>query len=165
MFVVMVSCCSYQKASLASEWYRLSTSTPDFELMDIQNDTHKLSSYAGKTVIVNFWAVWCGPCRKEIPAMNRALAILKDKNIAILAINVGDEYESIKSFSKNYPMDFTVLMDKNGAVSQSWRVSGFPTTFIINPHGQIAYRVVGGRDWDDEHMLDIVRSITANNIK
>jgi len=161
MFLMMMSCSSSANASSSAEWYRLSPSTPDFELLDMQNDTHQLSSYAGKTVIVNFWAVWCAPCRKEIPAMNRALAILKDENVVMLAINVGDDYESIKAFSKAFPMDFTVLMDKNGAVSQDWRVSGFPTTFIISPQGQIVYRAVGGREWDEESMLDSVRSIAA----
>ena len=135
---------------------------PDFELQDMLGEKHQLKSYAGKTVIVNFWAVWCAPCRKEIPSMNRALAKLKDENIAMLGVNVGDQQEMIEDFSKDYPMDFTVLMDKDAVVSQSWQVSGFPTTCIVNPDGEIVYRFVGDREWDEKSMLSSVRSISAN---
>ncbi len=94
--------------------------------------------------------------------MNRALAILNDENIAMLGINVGDQQEAIEAFSKDFPMDFTVLMDKTGAVSQQWQVIGFPTTFIINRQGEIVHRVVGDREWDQKNMLDSVRSVAAN---
>ena len=97
--------------------------------------------------------------------MNRALAILKDENIAMLGINVGDQQEMIEAFSKDYPMDFTVLMDKNGAVSQHWQVTGFPTTYIVNKQGQVVHRFVGGREWDEEAMLGSVRSIATNGIQ
>ena len=132
-FVMMMVCClATAKADQQLEKAQPGPSAPGFELQDMQGENHQLKAYAGKTVIVNFWAVWCAPCRKEIPAMNRALAILKDENIAMLGINVGDQQEAIVSFSKDYPMDFTVLMDKNGAVSQHWQVTGFPTTYIVN---------------------------------
>ena len=93
--------------------------------------------------------------------MNRALAIFKDENITMLGINVGDPQKTIEAFSENNPMDFTVLMDKNGAVSQHWQVAGFPTTFIVNPGGRVVHRFVGGREWDEDTMLDSVRSIAA----
>jgi len=138
---------------------------PNFELEDLNGNKHQLKSYIGKTVIVNFWAVWCAPCRKEIPAMNRALAELKDENITMLGINVGDKKKAITAFSKEYPMDFTVLMDKDGAVSQHWQVTGFPTTYIVNQQGHLVKRYVGDREWDEESMLSDVRSIAANGIK
>jgi peroxiredoxin len=162
-FVMMMVCClATAKADQQLEKAQPGPSAPGFELQDMQGEKHQLKAYAGKTVIVNFWAVWCAPCRKEIPAMNRALAILKDENIAMLGINVGDQQEAIVNFSKDYPMDFTVLMDKNGAVSQHWQVTGFPTTYIVNRQGQVVQRFVGGHEWDKKSMLDSVRSIAAN---
>lgn len=164
IFLVMVvmSCFSNVRADSQAEKTQGGIPAPGFELQDMKGQEHQLKAYAGKTVIVNFWAVWCAPCRKEIPAMNRALAILKDENIAMLGINVGDQQEAIVNFSKDYPMDFTVLMDKNGAVSQHWQVTGFPTTYIVNRQGQVVQRFVGGHEWDKKSMLDSVRSIAAN---
>ncbi len=169
VILLMILMCSFgsTRAELPAETERsqLWPMAPDFDLQDMQGISHQLKGYEGKTVIVNFWAVWCGPCRKEIPAMNRALAILKDENIAMLGINVGDQQEMIEAFSKDYPMDFTVLMDKNGAVSQHWQVTGFPTTYIVNKQGQVVHRFVGGREWDEEAMLGSVRSIATNGIQ
>ncbi len=56
-------------------------------------------------------------------------------------------------------------MDKDGAVSQHWQVTGFPTTYIVNQQGRLVKRFVGDREWDEESMLSSVRSIAANNIK
>ena len=150
------------RADLETERSQLWPMAPGFDLQDMQGISHQLKSYEGKTVIVNFWAVWCAPCRKEIPAMNQALAILKDENIVILGINVGDSQEAIEDFSEDYPMEFTVLMDKNGLVSQHWQVTGFPTTYIVNQQGQVVHRFVGGREWDEEAMLGSVRAIADN---
>jgi peroxiredoxin len=163
LLVMIVMCCfSYVRADSQTKKIQVGIPAPGFELQDMQGVNHQLKAYAGKTVIVNFWAVWCAPCRKEIPAMNRALAILNDENITMLGINVGDQQEAIEAFSKDFPMDFTVLMDKTGAVSQHWQVTGFPTTFIINPQGEIVHRAVGDREWDQKNMLDSVRSVAAN---
>lgn len=163
--LIVMCCTSYVRADSQVKKIKGGLPAPEFELQDMQGKYHQLKAYAGQTMIVNFWAVWCAPCRKEIPAMNRALAILKDENITILGINVGDQQEMIEAFSKDYPMDFTVLMDTNGAVSQHWQVTGFPTTFIINPQGQVVYRVVGDREWDEISMLDSIRSVATNLAK
>jgi peroxiredoxin len=164
IFLVMVvmSCFSNVRADSQAEKTQGGIPAPGFELQDMKGQEHQLKAYVGQTVIVNFWAVWCAPCRKEIPAMNRALAILNDENIAMLGINVGDQQEAIEAFSEDFPMDFTVLMDKTGAVSQHWQVIGFPTTFIINSQGEIVHRLVGDREWDEKNMLDSVRSVAAN---
>lgn len=160
--LMLISAFGYMKAGLALEVPQASAlDAPGFELLDMRGDKHQLSGYEGKTVIVNFWAVWCAPCRKEIPAMNRAMDVLKKENISLLAINVGDGDEAIKAFSKMYPMDFPVLKDDDGVVSQNWRVAAFPTTFIINTDGKIVSRIVGPREWDQEDMLDNVRTIAG----
>jgi thiol-disulfide isomerase/thioredoxin len=68
---------------------------PDFELIDTDGNTHRLSDYRGKTVVINFWATWCPPCREEIPSMNRAYEVLADENVEILAINMGEDEDTI----------------------------------------------------------------------
>jgi len=132
---------------------------PGFELRDMDGGTHRLSDYRGRVVIVNFWATWCPPCRRELPSMNRAWAKLNDDGIAMLAVNVGETEDVIFPFTADYPIDFPVLLDEDGSVTERWPVRGIPTTFVIDPEGRIAYRAIGGREWDDPQLLAAVRAL------
>ena len=132
---------------------------PDFELLDTNGKTHRLSDYRGRPVIINFWTTWCPPCREELPSMNRAWKQLEKEDIAMLAINMGEDEDTIFVFSADYPTDFTILMDQSGDVIASWPVKGLPTTYVIAPDGTIAYRAIGSREWDDKKLLDAVRAL------
>ncbi len=132
---------------------------PDFELQDTEGKRHRLSDYRGQPVLINFWATWCPPCREEIPSMNRAWARIAEEGIIMLAINVGEDEDTIFVFTADYPADFPVLLDRDGEVIGQWPVKGVPTTFIVDPEGRIAYRAVGGREWDDEQLLDVIREL------
>ncbi len=132
---------------------------PDFTLPDMDGEMFSLSSYKGKTVIINFWATWCPPCREELPSMNRAWHKIKDDNIAMIAINVGEDEDTIFSFMGDYPIDFQVLLDQSGEIINKWPVKGLPTTFVLDPKGHLHYRAIGGREWDSDSILDLVRAI------
>lgn len=132
---------------------------PDFELQDTDGKLHRLSDYRGKTVIINFWTTWCPPCREEIPSMNRAWQQLRQEDVIILAINMGEDEDTIFVFTADYPAEFPLLLDRDGAVIAQWPVKGLPTTYIIAPDGSIAYRAIGGRAWDDSDILDILRAL------
>lgn len=129
---------------------------PPFELTDLGRNEHRLSDYAGKVLVVNFWASWCVPCRDELPSMNRAAGKLTDQPVVWLAINVGEDREAVAAFVADYPIDFTVLLDPSGGVSQAWQVTAMPTTLILDPQGYVAHRIVGKREWDDERHLQMV---------
>ena len=128
----------------------------DFSLPDMDGEMHRLTGYRGKVVIVNFWATWCPPCRFELPSMEKAYAILKEKDIVMLAINVGEDSDTIFSFTADYPVTFPLLLDKSGGVIDKYPVIGLPTSFIINPQGQIVYRVIGTREWTDPELINKV---------
>jgi len=132
---------------------------PDFELPDTDGRMHRLSAYRGKTVILNFWATWCPPCREEIPSMNRAWRQLRDAEVVILAVDVGEDEDTIFVFTADYPADFPLLLDRDGTVIGEWPVKGLPTTFVIAPDGTIAYRAIGGRAWDGPGILEVVRAL------
>ena len=132
---------------------------PDFELQDTNGKTHRLSDYRGRPVIINFWTTWCPPCREELPSMNRAWKQLEKENIAMLAINMGEDEDTIFIFSADYPTDFPILMDQSGDVIARWPVKGLPTTYVIAPDGSIAYRAIGSREWDEKGLLDAVRAL------
>ncbi len=132
---------------------------PDFALPDIDGKTHRLSDYRGRPVIVNFWATWCPPCRREMPSMQRAWERIQGEGIALLAVNVGEDEDTIFAFTANYPVEFPLLMDADSQVVQQWPVRGLPTTFVVGPQGRLVYRAIGGREWDDPRLLDQVRAL------
>lgn len=138
------------------------TPAPDFTLTDTAGKSHKLSDYKGKVVLVNFWAVWCLPCRKEMPSMQRAWEQVKDKDVIMLAVNWGDTAESIKKFTDSLPpMDFPLLVGGDEAMTKQWSVRGLPTTYVIDPQGRMAYKLVGETEWDKPEILDKVLALKS----
>ncbi len=135
---------------------------PELNLQDMDGVKHSIAEYKGKPVIINFWATWCPPCRAELPSMNRAWEKVKDENIEMIAVNVGENEDTIFSFMGSFPIDFTVLLDETGEITQSWPVKGLPTTLIVDTQGQIVYQAVGGREWDDDNLLDKVRALNKH---
>ncbi len=131
----------------------------DFHLTDLDGTEHRLSNYRGRVVIVNFWATWCPPCREEMPSMQRAWEILEPEGIAMLAINIGEDEDTIFQFTANFPVEFPLLLDQDSATIQSWPVRGLPTTYVVDPQGRLVYRAIGGRAWDDPALLDMVRAL------
>ncbi len=126
---------------------------PDFTLQGEDGKTYRLSDTRGKVVVVNFWATWCPPCRYEMPSLERAWSLLKDKDVVVLAINVGENADVIFEFTGQYPMSFPLPMDLDGAVTKLYPITGLPTTYVINPEGMVTHRAVGSREWDDPQLI------------
>ncbi|VAW76213.1 Thiol:disulfide oxidoreductase related to ResA [hydrothermal vent metagenome] len=126
---------------------------PGFSLKGEDGKTYRLSDFRGKLVIINFWATWCPPCRYEMPAMERAWKKLKGKGVMLLAINVGEDENTLFEFMAKYPMSFPVLMDRKGEVIKQYKVTGLPTTYIIDQKGVVIHRAMGGRLWDHPKLV------------
>ena len=132
---------------------------PDFTLQDMDDETHRLSDYRGRVVLVNFWATWCPPCRREMPSMQRAWEQLRPEGIEILAVDVGEDEETIFTFSGELELEFPILLDHDATAVEKWPVRGLPATFVVDPEGRIAYQVVGGREWDDPAIMEQLRQL------
>ncbi|MDO8703547.1 MAG: TlpA disulfide reductase family protein [Sulfuricaulis sp.] len=132
---------------------------PDFTLKGEDGKTYRLSDYRGQVVLLNFWATWCPPCRYEMPSMERAHRKVKGKNIAILAVNVGEDENTVFAFTGHYPVTFPLPLDIDGSVIQKYPVIGLPTTYVIDPRGNVTHRAVGSREWDDDQLLDRLRKL------
>ena len=156
--LLFVSICSLQ-ATAQSLGSVPNIPAPAFELPDLDDNLHKLSDYRGKPLIVNFWATWCPPCRKEMPSMERAWEKIESEGIGMVAINVGEDFDTIFGFSGEIDMSFPLLIDPTGKEPVRWPIRGLPTTYVINPKGEIVYQAIGGREWDDETLLDLVRAL------
>ena len=132
---------------------------PDFRLEDQGGNFISLAELKGNVVIINFWATWCPPCREEMPSMQRAWEMLQSDKVKMLAINVGEDSDTIFTFTADYPVTFPLIMDKTASVTRDYGVRGLPATFIITPHGNIVYRVIGTREWDDPEVLAQIRAL------
>lgn len=128
----------------------------DFALKDPEGRVHKLSDYRGKVVMVNFWATWCPPCRKEMASMERLWKNLGKKGFIILAQNVGESADDVETFAFNHDLTFPLLLDLNGKTVRDWLVRGLPTSFLVDTQGRIAYQAIGEREWDTPDLTKVV---------
>jgi thiol-disulfide isomerase/thioredoxin len=130
---------------------------PEIALPDVDGKPVRLSELRGKVVLVNFWATWCPPCRKEIPSLTRLQKLFKPEQLRVLAVNIGEDEETVFSFIPD--PGFTILLDEKSASLRAWQVRGLPATFIVDPEGRIALRAVGGREFDDPAIVAQLREL------
>jgi len=118
---------------------------PDFELKDLQGNSHKLSNYLGKPIMVNFWASWCKPCQVEMPAIQK-LYQKYNPDIVFLAVNSTkqDSLSGVSGFVEANHLDFPVLLDPENSVNSIYRIQALPTTYFINSKGIIKEIIIGG---------------------
>jgi peroxiredoxin len=122
---------------------------PELALTDLAGNTHRLSTYRGKGVLLNFWATWCDPCRAEMPSMESAYHALGDMGLVVLAVSLdAGSRGPVDDFVKEFALTFPILLDSAGTSARSYRVFGLPTTFLIDRNGRLAGREVGARDWN-----------------
>jgi thiol-disulfide isomerase/thioredoxin len=130
---------------------------PQIELKDVDGKPVKLSALRGRVVLVNFWATWCPPCRKEIPSLTRLQKLFKPEQLMVLAVNIGEDEETVFGFVPD--PGFTLLLDPTSATLPRWQVRGLPATFVVDKEGRIALKAVGGRDFDDPAIVAQLRAL------
>jgi thiol-disulfide isomerase/thioredoxin len=138
---------------------------PDFTLKDMDGKQQSLGDYRGKVIMLNFWATWCPPCRREIPSMESIYQDLGEDGFVVLAVNEFEDSDHVFAYTGQLSVfpSFPILFDSNSEVSQLYGVKGLPTTLLINKQGQIVYRAVGGRDFDHPEVRTIVRQLLAGS--
>ncbi|MDZ7757111.1 TlpA disulfide reductase family protein [Rhodohalobacter sp.] len=98
---------------------------------------------------INFWASWCGPCREEMPMMSELYNEFAEQGLAIVAVNVNENKETIQNYLDQYPVPFTVLRDSSGEITQSYNVEALPTSLLVDSTGAVQRITVGfSRAWE-----------------
>ena len=131
----------------------------NFKLENINGIEEELTDYRGKVVFLNFWATWCGPCRYEMPSMEKLYNEFKGDGLEILAINLGETAPVIKEFIEEYNLSFPVLLDKDNSVAMIYGARSIPTTYLIGRDGKILGMAVGAREWDSNALRALFREI------
>lgn len=127
---------------------------PQFSLYDLSGNQVRLTDFRGKVILLNFWASWCSPCRREIPSLERLYQKRKDKGFEIVAVNSERASASqIASFSEKFGMSFPILLNPKRDVGNKYWVRAIPTSFLLDKNGVIRWKIVGGREWDDSYVL------------
>jgi len=132
---------------------------PEFVLKTVDGQDLDRRALKGKVVLVNFWATWCGPCKDEMPTLERLQQSLNGENFMILAITADDQREAIKAFSKTQGLTFPILLDAEKDVGAAFGVRGLPTSFLIDREGRLVGRAVGPLPWDGPNVLALIRSL------
>jgi thiol-disulfide isomerase/thioredoxin len=131
----------------ASLWAQSSSELFAASLIDLQGQATMVNRWQGKPLIVNFWARWCGPCRKEIPELIKLRQVYRDRGLEVLGIALEDKVEAVRDFAKAYEMDYPVLLaqDKGLALMKALGNTkmGLPFTVAIDRHGKIVLVKMG----------------------
>ncbi len=117
---------------------------PDFELYTLDGEAIKLSDYAGKIVIVDFWATWCAPCRMAIPELVELQNEYKTELVIIgISLDQGYTRQNLKPFIKQYGINYPVVLGNQEVVEAYGNIRGIPTSFVINQDGEIVNKFTG----------------------
>lgn len=122
--------------SLSVQAVEVGQEAPEFNLPGLLA-TVNLAEFKGKTVYLDFWASWCGPCKQSFPWMNDMQSRYSDKGLRVVAINVDQKNADAQSFLKETPASFTVAFDSAGQTPKTYAIKGMPTSVLIGPDGKV----------------------------
>jgi len=132
----------------------------DFAARDLAGRGVRFGDLRGKVVLLNFWATWCPPCRKEMPSMERLYQRYQDRGLVVLALSQDQaSSEQVKAFVDELALTFPVWHDRDGLVGRQYSIPGVPTSYLIARDGRVAYRALGDYDWDRDEARRAVEAL------
>src|SRR6516164_10324540 len=136
------------------------TPVPDITFDDAEGRARKLADFEGKVLLVNIWATWCGPCRTEMPALDRLQARLGGSDFEVIPVSIDrGGMEAIRKFYSEIGVrNIAMYIDSSGQVLRQTRALGLPTTLLIDRSGQEIGRVIGPVEWDAPDIAEFLSS-------
>jgi thiol-disulfide isomerase/thioredoxin len=136
---------------------------PDFSFIDGDGDTRTLADWRGKLLLVNIWATWCAPCKKEMPALDRLQAKLGGEDFAVVPISVDrGGVKKPRGFLEEIGADnLPVLLDQTARMNFKFDVMGLPATIVIDRQGHEIARMVGPAEWDSPEAIERLEKFMA----
>lgn len=143
VFFALAACAGAAAAVQASSD---GTLAPDFTLRSAGGPNVRLQEHRGRVVMVNFWATWCGPCRQEMPHLNRLYGKYREAGFTLLGVNIDDDQAKAVGLATRLGLQFPVLLDTDKSVSRLYDLSTMPSTVLIDRDGRVRYVHLGYRD-------------------
>jgi len=135
---------------------------PDVLLPALDGHVTAPVAYQDVALVVNFWATWCEPCRREMPGLEKLSTLFDPKDLLVIGISVDSDLNMAREFSLRYKLTLPMLSDSDQALSNGiLRIPAFPVTYLLKRDHTIARIIVGARDWADPKMVDEIEGLLA----
>ncbi len=152
--------------SFLSERYfeipRGETVFPNFEYQLMTGEKEKFSDNKGKIILLNFWATWCFPCKKEMPGLEELNHAMKNEKFRLMAVNSGDKKARISKYLDKNPFSFDIIIDEDKRITRSVNLIGLPTTFILNGDLKVIGKVMGPIDWKEKSFIQFLKNMAKH---
>ena len=135
------------------------TEAPPLQLDNLDGEAYDLANSGGHWRFVHFWASWCGPCRREMPSIQKMLPLIVGTDIEVVVINTAETEDEVFTFLGIVAPDLVPLMDTDGLVTEAWQPRGLPATYLVDPEGRIRYQALGGREWEQPAYVEFLRGL------
>lgn len=132
---------------------------PDFTLRSMDGHNLRLGEQRGQIVMINFWATWCGPCRQEMPHLNRLYEKYRGAGFVVFGVNVDEDVRNVAAIAQKLALKFPVLPDTDKRVSKQYDLSAMPSTVLIDRDGRVRYVHRGYRDGFEETYEKQIREL------
>lgn len=139
----------------------LSGKAPDITLKSTTGKNVRLADLKGKVVMVNFWASWCGPCRQEMPLLEKIYSDYKDAGFELLGVNIDAEIEDRDNFLASTKISFPVLDDSANTASEAFNVEAMPSSFFIDKDGNLTYLHKGYKPGEENDYIAQIKKLLA----
>ena len=137
----------------------LNTPAPDFTLKSMSGENLNLTEQRGNIIVLNFWASWCGPCRKEMPILQTFHDKYTDLGVQVWGVNVEQENQAGRDFINNIAVDFPILFDNENSLSAQYQVDAMPTTVIVDRNGQVRFVFRGYKDGYEKKYAKAIKKL------
>ncbi|MDH4051185.1 MAG: TlpA family protein disulfide reductase [Rubrivivax sp.] len=137
------------------------SAAPDFTLPRMGGSNVRLGEQRGQVVMINFWASWCGPCKQEMPHLNRLYDKYRDAGFVLLGVNVDDDPRKASDAASRLGVHFPVLLDDTKSVSKLYDLSAMPTTVVIDRDGRVRSVYRGYRDGYEREYDSQIRALVT----
>jgi len=130
---------------------------PPFKVTALSGEQYELSALRGKVVVLNFWFIGCGPCKAEIPALNRLVRDFRGQEVVFLAFTNSDSADDLRNFLKKIEFDYEIVPAEFGlSVFKEFKIGPYPTHIIIDRRGDIEATMIGGTEHRDEDIRPVI---------
>jgi peroxiredoxin len=148
--------------TLAGELTALpAASPPGFSLPDLAGRPRSLDDFAGKVVLVTFWASWCSPCIEEMPSIRRLSARMANRPFTVVGVNVGEPERRARAAAGRLGIEFPILLDRDSSVFEGWGADILPTAYVLGRSGRVRYIAHGPVDWEQDEIVDTLKQLAT----
>lgn len=129
---------------------------PSLTLTKLSGGTAAIQDYKGKLLVLNIWATWCPPCRKEMPGLQVLSKVLDPQHFVVVGLSTDGEAQLVSEFVRRNGITFENYIDLDGKLAKQMNVKAYPETFLIAPDGTLVRRIIGEQDWSSPAMIKVL---------